>query len=158
LTFAGENYEVSWSFSDTIIAFRHDIGDYPGIWLMDKNGNRVRPFIKNSGHLDFAPGDSLFYEISIGQSLGQLRMMNISDSTSRLICVVVTDKPYRTYYDPDVSHDGKTIAFSIDSQIRIISSEGGDIITLTAKRRRIHPGRLMINILSIAKRTRLADH
>jgi len=133
LTFMGDTPECSWSYSDSLIAYDRISNDSDGIWLMDTNGNNKRYFIYNGGHLDFAPGDSIFYEVSLGQGFGQMRMINTTDSTSRLIYEMTAGKPYTCYYDPDVSHDGKTITFSIDDHIRTISSDGGDIITLTGK-------------------------
>ncbi|PKK82093.1 MAG: hypothetical protein CVT49_15385, partial [candidate division Zixibacteria bacterium HGW-Zixibacteria-1] len=37
-----------------------------------------------------------------------------------------------TYYNPDVSPTGDKIVFSIDCQIRTITSDGGGPVTLTA--------------------------
>jgi Tol biopolymer transport system component len=131
LTYSGENYTCTWSFSDTLIAYRHDIGYSPGIWLMDTNGNNQVSFIRNGGHFDFGPGDSLFYELSIGQGTGQMALINISDSTERVFYTMVAGKPYTTYYYPDFSPDGKKVVLSIDSRIRKLTTEGTDLQTLT---------------------------
>jgi Tol biopolymer transport system component len=136
LTFTDDTPTCSWSYSDTLIAFERIGDDSPGIWLMDTCGNNKRHFIRYGGHLDFAPGDSLFYITFLAwDHLDSSRMnfLNISDSTERMICKWEKGKPYTCYYDPDVSHDGKTIAFSIDDRIRTVSSDGGEIITLTGK-------------------------
>jgi len=133
LTFTGDSPTCSWSYSDSLIAYNRIGEDSTGIWLMDTDGDNKMHFISNGSHLDFAPGDSLFYEVSLGDGLGQLRMINVSDSASRLIGEMIAGQPYTTYYDPDVSNDGRMIAFNIDDHIRIISCNGGDIITHTQK-------------------------
>lgn len=132
LTFTSDSPTCSWSFSDTLIAYNRIGNDSIGIWLMDTYGNNKRQFIHYGGHLDFAPGDSLFYEVSLGDGFGQMRMININDSTSRLIYEMTAGKPYTTYYKPDVSPLGDKIVFSIDCQIRTITSDGDGPVTLTA--------------------------
>ena len=132
LTFNGENYACTWSNSDTLIAFRHSPGDTSsGAWIMDQNGENARQFIRYGGHLDFGPADSLFYIISIGNNRGKLALMNLADSTERIVLVVEYGKPYHAYYMPDVSPDGLQIAFCLDAQIRILDIAGGNITTLT---------------------------
>ena len=131
LTYSGENYHCTWSLSDTLIAFEHSAGYQHGTWLMDTEGNNQRFFIKNGGIIDFAKDDSLFYELSIEQGRGKMALINVSDSTERLIYIMDTGKPYQTYYDPEISPDGKEIVFGIDSQIRKLTTEGTNLQTLT---------------------------
>jgi len=131
LTFNGENYTCTWSNSDTLIAFEHSIGDSSGAWIMNKDGGDIRPFILYAGHLDFGPGDSLFYIVSLGNNQGKLAYMNLVDSTERIIAIKENGKPYTAYYMPDVSPDGRQIAFCLDNQIRILDAASGDITTLT---------------------------
>ena len=135
LTFTGDTPECSWSYSDSLIAYyrMHSNSDSTGIWLMDTDGEYKFLISKHASNFDFAMNDSLFYEISIGPDSAKMVYYYLSDSTERLIYKWERGKPYTCYYDPDVSHDGKTIAFSIDDHIRTISSDGGDIITLTGK-------------------------
>ncbi len=131
LTFNGENYTCTWSDSDTLIAFQHSSGDNSGAWIMSKDGSDIRPFIRYGGLIDFGPGDSLFYIISIRNNQGKMAYMNLVDSTERPILIVETGKPYTTYYNPDISPDGQQIAFSLDAQIRILDIANGNITTLT---------------------------
>ncbi len=130
LTFNSYNFNCTWSNSDTLIAFEHITGDNPGAWIIDKNGSNMRPFIRLGGHLDFALGDSLYYSISLGNNQGKLAFLSLSDSTERIIINVEYGKPYTTYYDPDVSPDGDYIAFRLDTQIRLMSTQNGQITTL----------------------------
>jgi Tol biopolymer transport system component len=132
LTYSGENYTCTWSLSDTLIAYSHSTGDmYAGVWLMNINGINSCHFIKLGGHIDFGPGDSLFYESSINSDSAKMSFINITDSTEREIYRWKRGVPYHTYYDPEVSPDGKNIAFAINSQIRKLSTEGTNLQTLT---------------------------
>jgi Tol biopolymer transport system component len=135
LTFTDDTPTCSWSYSDSLIAYyrMHLDSDSTGIWIMSTNGQNKSLIARHASHLDFGLGDSLFYEISIGPDSAKMVYFCMSDSTERVIYKWRRGKPYTCYYDPDVSHDGKTIAFSIDDRIRTISSDGGEIITLTGK-------------------------
>ena len=135
LTFSSENYTCTWSLSDTLIAFRHSSGDYySGVWLMDIDGNNSRHFIRLGGHIDFAQGDSLFYEISIGQGVGQMALINTSDSTERVFYTMIAGNPYHAYYDPEISPNGLYVIMSIDEHIRKLTTEGTNLQTLTTKK------------------------
>ncbi len=134
LTFTGDTPECSWSYSDSLIAYyrMHSNSDSTGIWLMDTEGQYKTLIANHASNFDFALNDSLFYEISIGPDSAKMVYFYISDSTERMIYKWERGKPYTTYYDPDVSPDSRTIAFSIDEYIRTISSDGNNINTLTS--------------------------
>jgi len=130
LTFNDQNYEVTWSYSDTLIAFSHQ-GDSSGTWLMETSGNNSHLFISHGGLIDFAPGDSIFYEIGIGNDSAKMAFVNVSDSTERVIYRWKIQEPYTYYYSPDVSPTGHMVVLSIDGQIRTITTDNGQLTTLT---------------------------
>ena len=130
LTFNSYNFNCTWSDSDTLIAFEHITGDNPGAWILDNDSGDAIPIINYAGHLDFSLGDSLYYSISTGNNQGKLAFMNLSDSTERIILNVEYGNPYTTYYDPDVAPQGDCIAFRLDTQIRLMDTENGQITTL----------------------------
>ncbi|RKX27768.1 MAG: hypothetical protein DRP46_09610 [Candidatus Zixiibacteriota bacterium] len=136
LTFTGDSPSCSWSYSDSIIAYyrMHSNNDSTGIWIMNKYGQNKSLISRHASHFDFSLGDSLFYEISIGPDSAKMVFFFIPDSTERIIYKWKRHDPYITYYYPDVSPDGKTIAFAIDDYIRTISANGDNIKTLTAHR------------------------
>jgi Tol biopolymer transport system component len=132
LTFSGENYTCTWSYSDTLIAFQHSFGEYNGVWLMNSDGGDQRPFLINgAGHTDFTVGDSLFYIIGISGDSGQMSFSNVSDLGVKTFHKWKHGAPYTSYYDPEVSPDGKEVASSVNGQIRKISTGGGNLRTLT---------------------------